>query len=40
MPSKSMSARETMVEKMWECIISVTEAYVFLAGPVCASVHN
>jgi hypothetical protein len=40
MPSKLMSARETMMEKIWECTISVIEAFVFLAGSVRASVHN
>ena len=30
MPSKLMSARETLVEKIWEYIISVIEAFVFL----------
>jgi hypothetical protein len=40
MPSKLMSATETLVEKMFECTISVIEAFVFIAECLRTSVHN
>jgi hypothetical protein len=40
MLSRLMPAPEIPVEEIWECTTSVIEAFVFLAGSLCAPVHN